>query len=341
MLDLLRRDVPGLIADPFDERDVWADEILAGEVTLPKKFRVEELRYDRQFSYPFCVSMAVTTMAEHRYKRLNITAEFSEPFLFYNAGGTPTGSGFRPNLEFARVSGLINKAEMPINVNRPKNWYIEQRDEAKRIPLKNPKKIENYVRVQPDIEKLKAAMVEHGPLMIGVQANSAYYSGRATRTSGSDNHAILLAGWDENGWEIFDSLAWVRDNDGYGPLSFNYKLNTAYAITELPANWKETVAAVRAEPFENALNHYGKRRDLAAEQLTAQVLLAELKKFNNQSVLDAAGRFWAVLINAATYGGYNISYTKWGMWQPGDLINDVYHWRRTGQHIFDLNQPRK
>lgn len=341
MLDFMRRNVPGLIADTFDNRDIWADEILAGETTIPKRFRVEELPYDRQFSYPFCVAMAVTTLAEYRYKRAGLSIEFSEPHLFYNSDGTKTGSGFRANLETARVNGLIEKSKMPINVNRPKNWYEEQQAEAKRIPFTNAKKIEGYVRVQPDAEKMKSVMIEKGPLLIGVKADNNYYSGRGTRTGGVDNHAILLTGWDENSWHIFDSLSWVSGGKGYGTLSFNYALNTSYAITELPSDWKEVVAEVRNEPFANALNHYGKRRDLEAEQLFAALMLQEFKKFNNQSVLDAAGRFWTVLISAGVYGGYNLSYTKWGRWMAGDLINFVYHWRRTGQYIFDLNEVRK
>jgi len=94
----------------------------------------------------------------------------------------------------------------------------------------------------------------------------------------------------------------------------------------------------RAEGFEHCLNHYGKPRDFALEQKVAAKLVKEFQKFKNQSVWEAAGKFWNVYTNAVAYGGYSISYGI--TWMPGDVINDCYHWRRTGEHIFDFNKLR-
>ncbi len=122
-------------------------------------------------------------------------------------------------------------------------------------------------------------------------------------------------------------------------MSQNYTFNFAYAVTELPADWKELRDEARKKdfipeptsPYPSVLDHYGKQRNLELEITTANEMLARFKVFNNKSVTDAAGRFWPVYTNAIAYGGY--SYT--------DIINDCYHWRRTGTHIFDLNHKTR
>lgn len=342
--DLLgQTDNPGLLPDSFDPRDIWLDEILGGEVTLPKKFKIEGLNYQKQFSYPFCASFATTTMVEYQYKKLGKDLAFSQPHLFFRGGGSPTGSSFRGNLEVARQEGkgLISENEMPLpKGERSANWFQELHDQAMRIPFKDAKRILGYARVQPDAEKLKAALTSYGPILIGVYAGGDYYHGHSLRSKPTDNHAILLAGWDERDWITFDSLAWVERYQGYGTIGLQYALNSAYAVIEMPSNAKETVEKARSEPYAEALDHYGKPRNLEAEQRFAIAMLDEFRRFNNQSVLDAAGRFWFALINAGVYGGYSLSYTKYGIWQPGDLINFVYAWRRTGEFIFDLNKVR-
>lgn len=340
-MNIFEKPYQGLSRDSFDQRDVWLDEIVAGDVSLPPRFRIEGMRYERQYSWPLCASFATTSAIEFHFKKRGQDKQFSQPHLFVHAGGGLTGSGFRANLEVARTSGLIPYERMPLDSNRPPNWLEKIRAEARAIPFDNAEKIEGYARVQPTIEHLKRALMTSGPAIIGVRADASYYKGGSKRSGPVDNHAVVLTGWDERNFTILDSLSWVQNTGGEGTIALDYGIQSAHVITKLPSDWKEVVEEVRSEPFANALNHYGKRRNLEAEQLAAATLLTELKKFNNQSVLDAAGRFWNVATNMIVYGGYSISYTKWGRWMPGDIINMLYAYRRTGKLIFDPNRERK
>lgn len=336
----------GYIEAPFDPRDLFEDELLGGEGESlpPAHYRVDSFKFEPQGSYPFCVSFSVAALAEQLLKAKKANYEFSQEHLFFHSGGTQKGSNFRANLETAKGKGCIGYSVCPMPDNIWE-WddakFASEKAETLDIPFTGAKKIPGYVRVLSNPLALKTAIMRYGGLLVGVAASGGYWGDKAKRPAGKpDNHAVVLAGWDEDGsWWVFDSLQPKTDFDGYHRLHSSYEFGSAYALTELPDNWKEIRDTARLPPPGNA-ERYGKPRDFAAEVKFANEMLVAFKKFNNQSVLEAAGRFWGVLTRAGVYGSYNLSYYKWGMWYPGDIVNDIFHWTRTGKHIFNFDKPR-
>lgn len=350
----------GLVKDTFDPRDVWLDEVLGGsDIKLPTNYRITGLTYEPQGIYPFCVSMVGTLMTEQKYHKVTGEVEaYSQPHLFMHSKGSVRGSTFRNNLNTLKNNGAIPYAKMPIpGIQLYKtlpvgSWLTTLRTKADSIPFTDAKKIDGYARVYAwDSNAIKQALLDHGPVMVDVAAGDKDYYVNAwhERTSNNLNHCVAVVGWLADGrWILFDSLGYVakskdwggeKFSPGYRTVSPTYKFGSAYVITELPKNWKKTRDKARKAPKANE-NRYGQPRDYPKEVEVANRMLKEFDKFNNQSVKDAAGRFWEMLIRAVAYGGYSISYRKFGRWQPGDVINDIYHWRRTGEHIFDFNQLR-
>ena len=331
----------GLQPNPFDPRDVWEDELGAHEVVLPQHHRTEGLLFEPQGALPYCVAFATTKMAEEVWVRVGVKEQYSQPWLFHNSGGTINGSYFRANLEVATERGLVSYSTLPMPADiwdlKTFSW-LER--EALKLPPDATKKVKGYVRVNPDPNTLKKAILRYGAVMTGVAASGGYWEDRAKRPVGKpDNHAVLLTGWSPDAWWVFDSLQPTANFDGYHTLDSSYQFLTAYGVTELPANWRELRDRDRASPKGNT-ERYGRPRDYAAEVSFASEMLATFKRFRNQSVLEAAGRFWEMYIRAGVYGGYNLSYTKWGRWMPGDILNDCYNWRRTGYHLFDFDKLR-
>jgi hypothetical protein len=335
---------PGLLEQSLDPRDCWIDEVLGGsEIDLPEAYKIEGLTFEPQGSHPYCVSFCVTKMLEYKYKQKGAEFAFSQPHLFYNSNGGYLGSYFRTNLAVAKDFGCVDEPKLPMPANI---WEFDQfiydnlKTVAQNIPFHDPKKIGGYARVSTLSSELKKAIMQHGPLLVGVYAGGGYWNPDTKRQGSKDNHAVLLVGWNQDHWILFDSLQPKAGFDGYHTVSKDYTFNSAYAIVELPADWKEKRDKARSEGFEHCLNHYGQPRDFEKEVRVAAQMQADLKGFNNQSVYEAAGRFWTVLVNMASYGGYNTKYTKWGKEYPGDIWNFIYHWRRTGQLIFDPNKLR-
>ena len=335
----------GYVGEPFDPRDVWLDEILAGETVVPpQEYRIEGLVYEPQGAWPFCVSFSTTTLLEWKLKNKDgIIKSYSQPHLFFHSGGGKRGSFFRSNLDTAKAQGNISYSLDTIPVDiwvYPSDTRFEtRRQESLKIPFTNPDKNFGYIRVNNDVNALKQAIMNYGPVLVGVAAKGDYWNDNHKRSSDTDTHAVLLVGWDSGHWILFDSLTPRANFYGYHKVDISYPFYSAFVITDLPSNWKE-IRDTKRQEFENALNHYGKPRNFALEVEVANRMLQEFKNFKNQSVLEAAGKFWTVYINAVAYGGYNITYTKFGIKRSGDVISDCYFWRRTGQHVFDFNKPR-
>ena len=337
----------GYVEDPFDPRDVWLDEVFGGDEQreLPTSYHVDGLVYDKQGQYPYCVSFATTSVVEYLHKKeTGKSVKLSPAHLFYASEGGLNGSSLRQNLNVVKDDnkGAIPDSAFPMPPNildKPKDWFTLYSKKAKAVPFKDTTHIKGYARVLPFKSAIKKAILDTGPLLVGVYVSTkdGYYTGSGERKTDDDNHVVALTGWDDdkNVWYIHDSLRWVGANNGTGTLSQNYTFRYAYAITELPENWKQLRDESRKKDFEqtdtspnpSVLDHYGKQRNFEKEQRVAVEMLDRFKAFNNKSVTDAAGRFWTIYINAIAYGGY--SYT--------DIINDCYHWRRTGTHLFDFN----
>lgn len=336
MFDFLRKHSFGLLQDSIDPRDVWEDEILGGEeMYIPESYRTEGLEYIPQGSYPYCVSMAATTLAKIWYNKETEGErhQFSQPHLFFNSKGTENGSSFRENLNTLVKSGAISYEKLPmpdVNVGRGSGWYEREKLRASVVPFDGAKKIGGFIRVQSDKESLQRAIMRYGGVLVGVAAGSGdYYTGKGKRVKNVDNHAVLLVGWTKSYWIIFESLWWAKDNKGYETLDGSYTFPSAYTITSLPENWKQIRDEKRAEEWQNVLNHYGLPQNYELELKVANELLAAVKKSPEASAV--AGRFWTVLINAVAYGKY--TYT--------DIVNDLYHFSKTGKHIFDFNNETR
>ena len=318
----------GYIPDSLDTRDLWRDEIFAGTTELPEEYEVPDLKFRYQQSWPFCVAMACSRIAEKKYKEIGIDCDLSEAKTFFEAGGTEQGSSIRAVLDVLVKKGAVDYLKMPIPPYIP-NALESLRKTALDVPFGDSKKVKGYVRVAPNEAQIKQAILEDGGVIVPVAAFGSYFAGGSKRTRKDDNHVILVKGWSKTQWILHDSLFSL--SNGRNTVDISYQFQSVYSLADLPENWREIRDTVRAEGNKDVLNHYGQRRSLEREIEVANELLQQLKAFNNQSVLDAAGKFWPVLTNAIAYGGYSYR----------DCINSLYNWRRTGQHIFDFNQETR
>lgn len=329
------KQVPGYVPDTVDPRDVYSDEIVSGETTLPEHFLTNDNKYLRQGAFPFCVAFSICRAAEWLYKiKTGIDVTFSEAHLFFRGGGNRDGASVRPLLEYARTKGFVLNEELPM----PGDLYDLSsfdwlRARAFAIEPTGDYKIGGYVRVNPNQNDMARDMMKFHELIVIVAANGGYWlNDKILKAGYYYNHAARWLGFKTSDyWEGMDSLQRDRAFDGRHTFDWSYTPGSVFAITDLPADWREQRDAARLKVAPNNANYYGKSRDFSAEVAMAAKMDKAFKSFNNQSVYEAAGKFWNMYVRACVYGEYSVT----------DVVNSCYNWRRTGKQAFDFDSIRK
>jgi len=323
------------------------EEVAAGEESFDWEPYAPE--FHDQGRIPTCLAEALRNIkATIQNKLLGVKIFLSSIHLFFKGGGTTRGSS---------VSGLGNILVRGEGIEEKEKPY-PSRDLArdwnalKRYALNVDKqamaagkhiKIDGYSYVNPSVKRWMIDAMEKTPLILIVRLSSDYSNDYVFgRGPGGGLHAVELLHINNNGnYRILDSLQYRLGFNGRKTLDKDYPyIVSAYSVRDLPDDWKALQEKAAKETFGECLNHYGLKRDFAKEQEVAGQMVKEFEKFNSQSVWEAAGRFWTVYINAIVYGNYTLSYYKHGRWLPGDVINDCYQWRRSGEHIFEFNRPK-
>ena len=335
---------PGVLLGPVDIRLANYDLIFAiGRTDVPaqsKDWRPYLPKFRDQSWFPFCVSFAHRALAATFEKSQGRDVEISPINLFFKAEGMTLGSYVWKNAHVGVRDGFILEKDKPLldpQMYSYKDWrdindYAlaniskEAEQEAEKYKIKSYQ----WVNPRDDIAMIDA--MNHSPLVVVIRLGDTYNEKIVTPPNKKGSyHAVLMSYMDQHGQKyIFDSLRHRKDFDGERILHPDYHIVSAYSYRDMPDDWAEKQEENKVKDFEVCLQHYGKKRDLSKEQGTAKEMVVKFKAFQNDSVWEAAGRFWTVYINAITYGKY--TYT--------DVINDCYNWRRTGEHIFDFNKKR-
>lgn len=146
----------------------------------------------------------------------------------------------------------------------------------------------------PSVDELKAAIVAHGPLAASVRATRAFqhYTGGVfdERDSGSTNHIIVLAGWDDSkgAWHLRNSWGADWGEDGY--MWIKYGSNSVGAW----ATWSEPVHADPPPPPTFADRYVSVKNDTGEA----------LKVFVDAEVMNGTVFSWVPALpsaNAATF----------------------------------------
>lgn len=311
----------------FDYRDAYKDLIVGSSESEVKDIDWSpKLTKAYQNWKPFCVYYSL--LKKIMFK-LGNGDNFSEDGAAIKCGVGKNGTTWNNALSGIKDFGVWLQNDFP---NYPSTLTWDDWDSMFRYDKSIDNKLRKfsklgYWHITPRLDIIKRE-VQDDPMVVVIGLGKSFGTNSdlvEPPTKITAYHSTVLAGWKESkGYKIDDSLP-----KGEYYLTPDYPIIAALKITDvMPDNWKEIQSENQKKEFNNCLNHYGKPRNIIAEQVVAGKMVEEFKKFKNESVWQAAGRFWTVYINAIVYGGYTYL----------DVINSTYLWRRTNNHAFNFNE---
>lgn len=237
----------------YDERDwkfsvAFADKIFGG--ALPKAFRWtdEELgRIPFQGRILSCVSCTVSFINQFFSIKEGNNVFLSWAFIYKLVQHFNGGTRVRDNMNVQISSGQCENNLLPesfFNGLFGSEKRAQDRSEITHYMRENAKnyKTKGYFQINPrNRTELKTAILE-APVLIGVYTNSIEWQQspiiKDTGTTATYGHVVALIGWDEEGdWIIAD---WDRKRP-IKVLDKNFQIVTAYAILDIPDNFKATM----------------------------------------------------------------------------------------------------
>lgn len=288
----------------------------------------------------WCTAYAGTSIGSAFEKKENGNVVLFSPIeLFYRSNGSVTGN-YLVNVANAMKDGFVLEKDMPTVI--PDSWGVDvwkkYRDGSRATDEMRsngkPYRTKDFAVVNTDWKSLRRALSQ-SPLMVAIGIGKSYWADIVPKQSQYvAYHAVVITDMveDTNGnplyIEIFDSLTQRSDFNGFHKLAADYEIMTALSFIDLPNDWKEKQKEAINAVSADALNHYGNKRNILAEQMAAAQFSGVIKHHPSLSAL--AGKQWTVLVNALVYGRYSMT----------DLLNHLTNIRRTGKPIFNLNKMR-
>ena len=288
-----------------------------------------------QGSSYFCVGYSATSVASILEKQeTGHTVVFSPWELFYRAGGSQMGAYISRAAECMKSSVVLETDKPSPDV---RSWGYAMWNQLRTQSTASPEAltkgknyaIKGYASVKTDRQSLKDAL-QDSPLVVAIALGSGYWVDPAPIPRGINAyHAVVLTKVDDDGTlTIFDSLTYKQGFDGFHRLSPGYPILSAYSYINLPDSWRDQQAAVVQNDNAVALGHFGKPRDLAAEQKASAALTAAINA--NPTVGAAVGRDYLIYVNCVAYGGFSVQ----------DVLNSLTSERRGGPKLFNFNEVR-
>ena len=224
-----------------DKRDYKSYIYSAKTEVLPDEYEITMPKVKDQGIVNSCVAHSLATFLEETYKQKNI--EFSTGFIYgYRPDGYDQGEGMYPREALKTILKVGDVPRVNFNHNKEmpeiKQLLDKQFDNLKEIA--DVYKIQSYSRIYTENEIKKCIFNDITvPISIPVYNDMKYdkkYIIEMPNGKCNGYHAIIIYGYNKDGWLIQNS--WGKDwaNNGRAILPFDYPIDTAWAIDTVENN---------------------------------------------------------------------------------------------------------
>ena len=226
----------GALKSSFDARDY---QLVASTKNFPESFLLPKVPVKNQGQVNSCVAHAISTIVEyHHMRQHNEKVSFSTEFIYgfrdigyYVGKGMSIRNALRTLQKYGDVTTSIlpgnNEYQLAIeNVNKNLEYY---KDEAYNH------RITSYFRIN-DNNAVKTALMDHGYVVVSMKWHkNASLVDDIYNAGGSEvlgNHAVVICGWNKDGWIVQNSWGDLWGKAGRFIVPFDFKFNEMWGITD-------------------------------------------------------------------------------------------------------------
>lgn len=240
MIDETKQYTEALGADfsPPDLRDYKIDKSsLSSE--FPEEFALKMPPVKNQGFVGSCVAHSICLVAEY-YNSIqhNINAPLSVGYIYGNRVpplDTRKGMVTRYAISNFCIDGTPFETDFPLHCEVPEIIEAVQKEKDALHDAARNARFTSYVKVSSEKE-IKTALMDGNPIIIAVDwqkdmrvKDGKFYSSWKEKSCG---HAMVIYGWDKDGWKVQNSQGILWGNKGTAVWPYEYKIREHYAIID-------------------------------------------------------------------------------------------------------------
>lgn len=206
---------------------------------FPEEFTLEMPPVKNQGSVSSCVAHSICLVAEYyNFIQHNINVPLSVGYIYGNrVFPLKEGKGMVTRYAISNfcVDGTPFESEFPLHCEVPEIIEAVQKQKDSLHNDARNARFTSYVKVSSEKE-IKTALMNGNPVIIAVDwqkdmkvKDGKFHSSWKEKSSG---HAMVIYGWDKNGWKVQNSWGISWGNKGTAVWPYEYKIRELYAIID-------------------------------------------------------------------------------------------------------------
>lgn len=262
----------GLLPGKTDIRDYRISCSTAPEA-FPEVYERPSVPVKNQGSFPTCAAHAGSEIVEmFNQDQTHVYTMMSTEFIYGNRPeGTYQGDGMylRDVCNVLAKSGELTYLDLPGNSNVKAAMKAVNNLSERTLANAKVNRVSTYFTLSNETE-MKHALMNYGPLLVNMSIyksysldeNYIYTPDYDTEVTGC--HAVVIIGWNKDGWLTQNSWGVRWGNEGCFILPYDFKLNEVYGFTDdiygddIKKPYKTFIGKIFAIMVNYISNHFGK-----------------------------------------------------------------------------------
>ena len=293
------------------------------ETIYPDEFELTMPDVKNQLNVSSCVAHAIAIVVEYfNQQQEKDNKRFSTAFIYGNRRNMNNLPGMFVDVALNNVVKLgdVYREDMDGNYEVPKAIELFEEQALELAAKAYPHRFTSFYRLNSTNE-MKAQLMTHGPIVFSIPWYSDYYVEAKTYVMKHFNnyvegyHAMVIYGWNKDGWKIQNSWGVTFGNRGRAVLPYGTYMDTCFGVTDEIINstdvdekvkqLQEEIAKYKTEisQKENELNEiknkyndlYNKYKDKDAQIKEIHSQLNELEEQYNNIVQEQGDKSKAAI----------------------------------------------